>query len=175
MTTLLVAGAPSRVAAPLRPVPGARGGPAHTRPVPVARHSVQGTSSDFAGAVHAAVRATGLSLAVSAAALAIHAQPALASAVAVGIPEDQLAYDLCEDQSSARSAPGTSYYRSVCYAITGVTDNPAKKVVYNADLYGLIIDANDTVALPQRGRLGSLPQVHNLCSVLAFWVSARDA
>lgn len=46
-----------------------------------------------------------------------------------------------------------------CFIITGTAKNPTNKMVYDADVYGRIYDANDNNVLPNRTRVGKIDQV----------------
>lgn len=46
-----------------------------------------------------------------------------------------------------------------CFMVTGKAKNPSGKMVYDADVYGRILDANGEPALQNRSRLGAIPEL----------------
>ncbi|MCS6960276.1 MAG: hypothetical protein RMK91_09525 [Pseudanabaenaceae cyanobacterium SKYGB_i_bin29] len=46
-----------------------------------------------------------------------------------------------------------------CYLISGTATNSSGKVVYNADVFGRIYDANGNDVIPERGRIGSIAEI----------------
>lgn len=54
---------------------------------------------------------------------------------------------------------GGSALPATCYLITGQTNNTSSKTVYDADVFGRVLDANNEPALQNRSRLGSLAEV----------------
>ncbi|BAQ60843.1 biotin carboxylase [Geminocystis sp. NIES-3708] len=54
---------------------------------------------------------------------------------------------------------GGSALPATCYLITGKTNNTSGKILYDADVFGRIYDANNEPALQNRTRLGALTQV----------------
>lgn len=54
---------------------------------------------------------------------------------------------------------GGSALPATCYLITGKTNNPSGKTLYDADVFGRVYDANNEPALQNRTRLGALPEV----------------
>jgi hypothetical protein len=48
---------------------------------------------------------------------------------------------------------------ATCYLITGKAKNPSGKVVYDADVFGQIYDANDEPVMQNRSRVGSIEEV----------------
>ena len=54
---------------------------------------------------------------------------------------------------------GGSALPATCYLITGTTNNTSGKTVYDADVFGRVLDANNEPALQNRTRLGSLAEV----------------
>ncbi|PSF39020.1 hypothetical protein C7H19_02910 [Aphanothece hegewaldii CCALA 016] len=55
--------------------------------------------------------------------------------------------------TSGGSAPAN------CFMVTGKAKNPSGKMVYDADVYGRILDANGEPALQNRSRLGAIPEL----------------
>ncbi len=58
-----------------------------------------------------------------------------------------------------------------CYLISGTATNNSGKVVYNADVFGRIYDANGNDAIPERGRLGSIDEIPPGTSTFEIMVS----
>jgi hypothetical protein len=54
---------------------------------------------------------------------------------------------------------GGSALPATCYLITGKTKNTSGKTLYDADVFGRVLDANNEPALQNRSRLGSLAEV----------------
>ncbi|NCO75389.1 MAG: hypothetical protein GW795_00120 [Cyanobacteria bacterium] len=54
---------------------------------------------------------------------------------------------------------GGSALPATCYLITGKTNNTSGKILYDADVFGRIYDANNEPVLQNRSRLGALEQV----------------
>ncbi|WP_338038451.1 hypothetical protein [Neosynechococcus sphagnicola] len=46
-----------------------------------------------------------------------------------------------------------------CYIVTGKTLNPSGKVIYNADIFGRIYDANGNPVMQNRTRLGAIETI----------------
>lgn len=54
---------------------------------------------------------------------------------------------------------GGSALPATCYLVVGQTNNASGKTVYDADVFGRVLDANNEPALQNRSRLGSLDEV----------------
>ncbi|MGK7941639.1 MAG: hypothetical protein AB4062_16110 [Crocosphaera sp.] len=54
---------------------------------------------------------------------------------------------------------GGSSLPAACYIITGKAKNTSGKTVYDADVFGRILDANNEPALQNRSRVGSIAEV----------------
>lgn len=54
---------------------------------------------------------------------------------------------------------GGSSLPADCYIITGKAKNTSGKTVYDADVFGRILDANNEPALQNRSRVGSITEV----------------
>lgn len=54
---------------------------------------------------------------------------------------------------------GGSALPATCYLITGKTENKSGKTLYDADVFGRVLDANNEPALQNRSRLGALAEV----------------
>jgi hypothetical protein len=46
-----------------------------------------------------------------------------------------------------------------CFLVVGKAENKSGKIVYDADVYGRIYDADNNIVLQNRGRLGSIEKV----------------
>lgn len=55
--------------------------------------------------------------------------------------------------------PGSSLYKAKCFVIKGEATNQSGQTVYNADVFGFVLDAYDEPAIPNRGRLASIPEI----------------
>lgn len=70
-----------------------------------------------------------------------------------------LSYQNCSDDIGAGAiAAGTSMPAN-CYLILGKAENPSGKLVYNADIFGRIYDANENPVIQNRTRLGSIDEI----------------
>ena len=58
----------------------------------------------------------------------------------------------------AGGTPGTGTFRALCYVVNGKANNPSSETVLNADVFGIVIDANNDPVL-RSGRVGSIPAV----------------
>ena len=54
---------------------------------------------------------------------------------------------------------GGSALPATCFLVVGETNNTSGKTVYDADVFGRVLDANNEPALQNRSRLGSLTEV----------------
>ncbi len=54
---------------------------------------------------------------------------------------------------------GGSSLPAACYIITGKAKNTSGKTLYDADVFGRILDANNEPALQNRNRVGSIAEV----------------
>ena len=54
---------------------------------------------------------------------------------------------------------GGSALPATCFLVTGNTNNTSGKTLYDADVFGRVLDANNEPALQNRSRLGSLEEV----------------
>lgn len=64
---------------------------------------------------------------------------------------------LCSDPVAA-GTPGTSSYKAKCYEIVGKVNNRTGKSIYNADVFGSVLDANNDPVL-RSGRVGSIQDI----------------
>lgn len=82
--------------------------------------------------------------------------PVLAS---VQIKLSNVTYEPCTGDVGKNMVLGGGVMSAKCYMIKGNADNPSGKVVYNADIFGRIYDANGNDAMPERARLGSVDEI----------------
>ncbi len=77
----------------------------------------------------------------------------------VQIKLTNLTYGPCPGDSGKNMVLGGGVMSAKCYLIKGNASNPSGKVVYNADVFGRIYDANGNDAMPERGRLGAVEEI----------------
>ena len=68
-------------------------------------------------------------------------------------------YERCTGDIGKNMVLGGGIMSAKCYMIKGDASNPSGKVVYNADVFGRIYDANGNEAMPERGRLGAVEEI----------------
>lgn len=68
-------------------------------------------------------------------------------------------YEPCTGESSKNMVIGGGVMSAKCYLVKGNTSNTSGKVVYNADIFGRIYDANGNDAMPERARLGAVEEI----------------
>jgi hypothetical protein len=73
---------------------------------------------------------------------------------------DDLSYHECpaEIGTGAVTSDGTARAAN-CFIVTGKTQNNSGKIVYDADIFGRIYDADGNAILQNRARLGAIPEV----------------
>lgn len=72
----------------------------------------------------------------------------------------ELSYHECPaDLAEGAITSGGTAMAANCFIVTGKTNNPSGKPIYNADIYGRIYDANDNPVLQNRTRLGAIDEV----------------
>ncbi len=67
-----------------------------------------------------------------------------------------LTYEPCPADQGKNLVLGGGVMPADCYLIKGIAVNTSGKVVYNADIFGRVYDANGNDVMPERGRLGSI-------------------
>jgi hypothetical protein len=77
----------------------------------------------------------------------------------VQIKLTNLNYEPCTGAAGKNMVLGGGVMSAKCYMIKGNANNPSGKVVYNADIFGRIYDANGNDAMPERGRLGAVDEI----------------
>ncbi|EAZ89842.1 hypothetical protein [Crocosphaera chwakensis] len=84
-------------------------------------------------------------------------QPALAL---TNIDLFNISYKDCPPElAEGNVTSGGSSLPADCYIITGKAKNTSGKTVYDADVFGRILDANNEPALQNRSRVGSIAEV----------------
>ncbi len=89
----------------------------------------------------------------------------------VQIKLSNLSYRSCPDGMSQNMVLFGGTMAANCYLISGTATNNSGKVVYNADVFGRIYDANGNDAIPERGRLGSIAEIPTGVSTFEIMVS----
>jgi len=67
-----------------------------------------------------------------------------------------LSYEPCPEGQGKNLVLGGGVMPADCYIIRGTAVNTSGKVVYNADIFGRVYDANGNDVMPERGRLGAV-------------------
>ena len=68
-------------------------------------------------------------------------------------------YEPCTGDAGKNMVSGGGMMSAKCYMVKGLADNTSGKVVYNADIFGRIYDANGNDAMPERSRLGAVEEI----------------
>ncbi len=68
-------------------------------------------------------------------------------------------YEPCMGEAGKNMVLGGGVMSAKCYLVKGNTNNTSGKVVYNADIFGRIYDANGNDAMPERARLGAVEEI----------------
>ncbi|HEY9847343.1 MAG TPA: hypothetical protein V6D03_14250, partial [Candidatus Caenarcaniphilales bacterium] len=72
----------------------------------------------------------------------------------------ELSYHDCPPElAEGTVTSGGSAMSANCFLITGKAENPSRKPVVNADVFGRIYDANNNSIMQNRSRLGSIDLV----------------
>jgi len=87
---------------------------------------------------------------------AYSATPAWAN---VQIKLTNVTYEPCTGDAGKNMVLGGGIMSAKCYMIKGDANNASGKVVYNADIFGRIYDANGNDAMPERARLGAVEEI----------------
>ncbi|HCF26471.1 MAG TPA: hypothetical protein DEV81_04510 [Cyanobacteria bacterium UBA11049] len=87
----------------------------------------------------------------------LFALPALAL---TQIKLSNLSYHECpaELAKGAITSGGTTMAAN-CFIVTGKAENPSNKLVYDADIFGRIYDANNDSVMQNRTRIGSIAEI----------------
>lgn len=71
-----------------------------------------------------------------------------------------ISYQECsQDVAQGAVTSGGTTRPANCFVITGKADNPSGKVVYDADVYGRIYDADNNPILENRTRVGAIEEL----------------
>lgn len=70
-----------------------------------------------------------------------------------------ISYKDCPPELASGNVTSGGSSPATCFMVTGKAKNPSNKMVYDADVYGRILDANGEPALQNRSRLGAIPQL----------------
>jgi len=68
-------------------------------------------------------------------------------------------YEPCTGEAGKNMVLGGGVMSAKCYLVKGNTNNTSGKIVYNADIFGRIYDANGNDAMPERARLGAVEEI----------------
>ena len=77
----------------------------------------------------------------------------------VQIKLNNVIYEPCTGEAGKHMVLGGGVMSAKCYMIKGEANNTSGKVVYNADIFGRIYDANGNDAMPERARLGAVEEI----------------
>lgn len=88
--------------------------------------------------------------------IGIFSSPAWAN---IQIKLTNVTYEPCTGDAGKNMVSGGGMMSAKCYIVKGDTQNTSGKVVYNADIFGRIYDANGNDAMPERARLGAVEQI----------------
>ncbi len=81
------------------------------------------------------------------------------ASAAVQIKLSDIKYGACPPEIAGNMVLGGGVMSASCYSVTGIANNPKSKIVYNADVFGRIYDANGNDAMPERTRLGAIAEI----------------
>ena len=70
-----------------------------------------------------------------------------------------LSYEDCPPELAEGAVVAGSSQEANCFLITGKAENPTNKLIYNADIFGRIYDANNNPVMQNRTRLGAIDEV----------------
>lgn len=70
-----------------------------------------------------------------------------------------ISYKDCPPELARGNVTSGGSSAATCFMVTGKAKNPSGKMVYDADVYGRILDANGEPALQNRSRLGAIPEL----------------
>ena len=77
----------------------------------------------------------------------------------VQIKLTDLTYESCKGDAGKNMVLGGGVMSAHCFMVKGTANNTSGKVVYNADIFGRIYDANGNDAMPERTRLGAVDEI----------------
>ncbi len=70
-----------------------------------------------------------------------------------------LSYQDCPPELAQGTVVSNGSAFANCFLVTGKAKNSTNKIVYDADIFGRIYDANDDSVMRNRTRLGSIPEI----------------
>jgi hypothetical protein len=70
-----------------------------------------------------------------------------------------LSYASCPPEIANNMVLGGGVMPANCFMVHGKTENSSGKIVYNADVFGRIYDANGNDAMSERNRLGAIAEI----------------
>lgn len=71
-----------------------------------------------------------------------------------------ISYELCSAEvGEGAVTSGGSPMAANCFIVNGKAENATNKIVYDADIFGRIYDANNDSVMQNRTRLGLIPEV----------------
>ncbi len=77
----------------------------------------------------------------------------------VQIKLTEMTYEPCTGEAGKNMVLGGGVMSANCFMVKGIANNTSGKVVYNADIFGRIYDANGNDAMPERTRLGAVDEL----------------
>jgi hypothetical protein len=83
--------------------------------------------------------------------------PSVSAAVQVKLSD--ISYGSCPPEIASNMVLGGGVMSASCYLVSGTADNPKNQIVYNADVFGRVYDANGNDAMPERTRLGAIAEI----------------
>ena len=87
----------------------------------------------------------------------VYTPPALAI---TQIPLSDISYKDCPPElATGNVTSGGASRAAKCFIVTGKAKNMTSKIVYDADIFGRIYDANNNSVMQNRTRLGSISEV----------------
>jgi hypothetical protein len=95
--------------------------------------------------------------------------PAMA---AIQVKLSNLTYDYCPPEMAKNLVLGGGVMSANCFLISGRATNSSGKIIYNADVFGRIYDANGNDIMPERTRLGAIAEVPTGESDFQIMISA---
>ncbi|AVZ30922.1 hypothetical protein BMF81_03061 [Nodularia spumigena UHCC 0039] len=70
-----------------------------------------------------------------------------------------ISYQDCPPELAEGSVISSGSAAANCFIVTGKAENGTYKMVYDADIFGRIYDANNNPVMQNRTRLGSIPEI----------------
>lgn len=70
-----------------------------------------------------------------------------------------LTYEQCPPGMGKNIVLGGGVMSARCFLVKGKALNPTSKTVFDADIFGRVYDANGNDVIPERNRLGAIPEV----------------